>query len=98
MEVRIVEPRDDAPMIEIDPLRLRPGERQDLVVAPSRHDPPVADRRRRDFRPSRIERGDLSVIQNNIGFHRNLHFAPSQLFSLALYLTRESRELTRMDL
>jgi hypothetical protein len=49
-------------MIEINPLRRGAGERQDLVVAPRRHDPPIADRRRRYLRPSRIERGDLAVV------------------------------------
>ena len=65
--VVVVEAGQHAPPLEIDDLRLRPGERHDLAVLADRQKRAVLDRNGRGRRVRTIERGDQPAMEDQVG-------------------------------
>ena len=67
MHVAVDQPRDDAPAIEIDAPRFRSGKSNDLAFLAYSLEPSVPDRDRARLRVRAVERGDLTIDEDEIG-------------------------------
>ena len=70
MHVVVDQPGSDRLAPEIDPPGVRPGQPGDLLVGADRHDAVAADRHRLRDREAIVDRDDLPVRQDQIGWPR----------------------------
>jgi len=69
--MRVVEPGNDAPSLEVDGLGRRAAQRQNLIVVTHGDDAAALDRQRLGLWLGGIERGDFATVQNKLWHHLN---------------------------
>ena len=67
MAVSLDEPRHGEPPIQLDDFGFGTDEGGDLLVAAHRHDPPAPDRHRLGHGVVRVDRGDDSAPEDEVG-------------------------------
>ena len=75
MDVGVLEARQQGPATEVDPTRVRTGQRPDVVVAPDRHDPPTGHGHRFCRRTSVVDRADTAAQEDDVRVARGGHGA-----------------------